>query len=289
LLRDCGCPLRVQLAAALFVGVLPSHLYFSSLVSNDALSWFFALLLTRLLLRYGTMKEGPSPAASRRVATAAAACLAAGALTKGSLLIFYPAAAGVFMYRYFIAKNRSHLVRGAAAVGISGIVVLPWYVRNVLLYHSLLGTPPATGHAFFSLQGMYGFLKATDRYFWFPMQHLHGGTTPFFVLCALGAVILAVHSGMAVLFLVKERRRDFFAIALLILFLLNVIAYGWYFFFTAWGNPEARFLFPALGPIAFFFIVPAHRVFLRLRLERLFLPYILAISLFPYPFLFFAG
>ena len=288
-LRDCGCSGVVQLAAVLFVGLLPSHLYFTTLVSNDGLSWLLALLLTRSILRYGAVIGIPWGYSAKRAAIMMAVYLAAGAMTKSSLLIFFPAAACVFIYKYYISKNRSPLVQGAFILGIPGVALLPWYVRSMMLYHSLIGTPSAPGHDFFTMQGIFGFLKATDKYFWFPMQHLHGGTPAYFILCAVGAVILAAHMAMAINFLVKKRCRGFPVIALLLLFLLNVAAYAWYFFFTAWGNPEARFLFPALGSIAFFFIVPAYQFFIRLKMERLFIPYILAIALFPYPFLLFAS
>jgi hypothetical protein len=287
-LRDCRCPAGVQLAAVLFIGLLPSHLYFTSLVSNDALSWLFALLLTRCLLRYGTMPEAPS-AAVTKTAAVTAVYLAAGTMVKSSLLIFFPVAAGVFLYKYFISKNRAHCARGVFALGFSGIAVVPWHVRNIVLYHSLLGTPPAPGHDFFTLQGIVGFLKETDRYFWFPMQHLHGGTPAFFVLCSVGAAILTAHLLMTIFYFVKYRRRDFPVILLLLLLLLNGAAYVWYAFFTQWGNHEARFLFPALASIAFFMIVPAYQFFNRLKAQRFFVPYILVIALFPYPFLLFAG
>jgi hypothetical protein len=287
ILRDCGLPARVQQAAVLFVGLLPSHLYFTVLVSNDALSWLFALLLTRALLRYGMLADSAAVAAGTSVMMAL--YLAAGAMTKSSLLILFPAAAGVFLYKYFISKNRTHLVQGALVLGTSGAAILPWYVRNLVLYHSLLGTPSSPGDAFFTLQGLYGFLTATDKYFWFPMQHLHGGTAAYFVLCAVGAAVITVHALAAVWYFVKDGRRSFPAAALLFIFLLNAVAYAWYFFFTKWGNPEARFLFPAIASIAFFFIIPAYDLFTRLNLERFFLPYILVVSLFPYPFLFFTG
>ncbi|MBN2188665.1 MAG: glycosyltransferase family 39 protein [Chitinispirillaceae bacterium] len=282
ILRDCGFRPRVQLAAALFAGLLPSHLYFSVLVSNDSLSWLVALLLTRALLSY-------ERTGGNRHAAAAAVFLALGALTKGSLLIFFPAAAGVFIYKFIVSRSPSHLVRGSIVLAISGAAAMPWYVRNIILYHSLLGTPSSSGEALCTLQGLYGFLKATDKYFWFPMQHLEGGTFAYFCLCALGGGVIAFHAILAVLYIVKENRRSFCAAALFLFLLFNLAAYGWYFFFTEWGNPEARFLFPALASIVFFFIVPAHGFFVRLKIERLFLPYVLAISLFPYPFLFIAG
>ena len=287
ILRDCGFPARVQQAVVLFTGLLPSHVYFTVLVSNDALSWLFALLLTRSLLRYGTLAEGTATAAGTAVMMAV--YLAAGAMTKSSLLILFPAAAGVFLYKYYISENRTHLVRGALVLGVSGVAILPWYVRNVVFYHSLLGTPSAPGYTFFTLQGLYGFLKMTDKYFWFPMQHLHGGTAAYSGLCAIGAAVIAAHALAAVWYFVKDDRRSFPAAALLLILLLNIAAYAWYFFFTAWGNPEARFIFPALASIVFFFIVPAYRIFSHFRIERYFIPYILAIGLFPYPFLFFTG
>jgi hypothetical protein len=129
----------------------------------------------------------------------------------------------------------------------------------------------------------------TDKYFWFPMQHLEGGTAAYAVLCAVGAAAIVFHLSLAVVYFVKDGRRNFAASALFLFFLLNLASYAWYFFFTEWGNPEARFLFPAFASIAFFFIVPAYKFFARFNRERFFLPYITAVSLFPYPFLFFAG
>jgi hypothetical protein len=286
LLRDCGCPARVRLAAVLFVGLLPSHLYFSSLVSNDGLSWLLALLLMISILRYGAMTESPSSAAVT-VTFALAVYCAAGALTKSSLLIFFPLVLGLFVYKYAISRRFIHCLRGVLVLGISGIAILPWYVRNCVVYHSLLAMPPSPGYEFSIIPGIFGFFKATVKYFWFPMQHLHGGTPAWFLLIVCGSAIIVAHAACAGVWMVKRRRFDFISAVFLLILLLNVLAYVWYF--IQWRNPEARFLFPALGALVFFFIVPAYQFFIRLKMERLFVPYICVISLFPYPFLLFAS
>jgi hypothetical protein len=286
-LRDCGCSAPVQQAGALFAGLLFSHLYFTSVVSNDGMSWLIALLLTRELLRYGTAGLGRSRTASVAPAVSMTLLLAAGALTKGSLLIFFPVVAGVVFYKYYISKDRSHLVRGIAVLGISAAAVAPWYARNLTMYHSLLGTPPAPAWDFCTLHGAAGLVKATIKYFWFPMQHLHGGTPAFFLLVACGGALLCGHLILATRWVARKEHRTFVTAFSATVLLLNAAAYVWYF--VQWRNPEARFLFPALGPLVFFVVVPTYQFFSRFNIERLFLPYVLALALFSYPFLFFAG
>jgi hypothetical protein len=286
LLRDYGCPARVRLAAVLFVGLLPSHLYFTSLVSNDGLSWLLALLLMISILRYGAMTEGTSSGAVT-VTIAMAVYCAAGALTKSSLLIFFPVVLGLFVYKCAISRRFFHCTRGALVLGISGIAILPWYLRNCLVYHSLLGMPPSPGYEFSIIPGIFGLFKVTVKYLWFPMQNLHGGSPAWFLLIACVSAIIAAHAACAAVWMVKRRQRDFVGSALLMILLLNVLAYVWYF--IQWRNPEARFLFPALGALVFFFIVPAYQFFIRLKMERLFVPYICVTALFPYPILLFTS
>lgn len=282
LLRDLGCGRHVRAAAVMFAGLLPSYLYFCSFASNDALSWLAALLVTRELVRHGTAPEGRF---SLKSFGALALYLAAGALTKSSLLIFFPVAAGVFAYRFQRSKNRPGLMRGCACLCLAGLAILPWYLRNIFLYHSLLGTPHPTAAAPLSLTTLTGLVKGSVKFFWFPMQNLQGGTAAFLLLGVLGAAVLAAHMAAAVVWFVKKRHKPCGAPAVLFLAILGVngAAYLWYF--LQWLNPEARFLFPSLGPLVFFMMVPARSLFSGPRLDRLFLPYVFCISIFPYFFL----
>ena len=54
------------------------------------------------------------------------------------------------------------------------------------------------------------------------------------------------------------------------------------------GPGARRFLFPALGSIVFFVIVPVYHVFEKLKIGRFFISYICLIGFFPYVFLIFA-
>jgi hypothetical protein len=137
----------------------------------------------------------------------------------------------------------------------------------------------------FSLSTLVGFIKGTIKYFWFPMQNLEGGTVVFAVLAFSGAAFVAVHCALAPYWVIQKRNRSVGTIMLAIIFAINVGAAFWYY--VQWQNPEARFLFPALGAIVFFVVVPAYKAFERLKIEGLFLPYVFLLGFFPYPFLLF--
>lgn len=286
IVRDLGYPEKIRAGAALFTGLLFSHLYFSSFVSNDPLSWLLALLLTRELLRYGTNNGKADRKASVSSLIMMLIWSTAGLLTKSSFLVFLPIILGVCIYKYIRSKKTACLAQGLIVLGISGVMALPWYVRNMLLYHSITGMPVPAAPAPFSLSPIIGFMKGTIKYFWFPMQNLEGGTAVFAVLTLCGAALVLFHLVLALYWMVQKRNCNVGTILLAILFIINGGAAFWYY--LQWQNPEARFLFPALGPIVFFMIVPAYQVFERLNIGRIFIPYVLLIGSFPYAFLVFA-
>ncbi|MBN1128806.1 MAG: hypothetical protein JXA71_07460, partial [Chitinispirillaceae bacterium] len=177
------------------------------------------------------------------------------------------------------------LITFAAAVAAA-----PWYLRNMALYHTFSGIPPSTIAVPVSLTSLVGLIKGTVKYFWFPMQHLQSGTIPFFLLTTIGGAILFLHAAIAAWWLFRRVQQHAVTteIAFLAaLFCLVAAVHAWYFF--EWLNPEARFLFPALGPLVWLLLVPMHEVFDRIRAGRLFIPYCLANALFPYAFVPFAG
>lgn len=286
IVRDLGYPIRVQAGAALIAGFLFSHLYFSSVVSNDSLSWLLALLLTRELIRY-VSADGTG---IRRLVPLSIALLtlycAAGLLTKSSFLIFLPVIFGAGAYRFLRSKKTVCLVHAFIGSLVPCVLAFPWYFRNIVLYHSITGMPAPEAAIPFSFPALVGFMKGTIKYLWFPMQNLEGGTAAFAVLTFCGAILVSLHCALAIYWVAQKRNRNAGTALLAILFIINAGATFWYY--LQWQNPEARFLFPALGSLIFFVVVPAHRVFERLKIERLFVPYLFLLGIFPYPFLLFA-
>ena len=285
IVRDLGYGKRTRLAALLFSGMLFSHVYFSSVVSNDALSWLLALVVTRELLRLIT-NDDPAPQKIIPLSTAilTLAC-AAGLLTKSSFLIFLPVILGVFVYQYRRLKNAVIIIRAALVCGVSALLALPWYIRNIQCYHSLSGMPQPDSTAPFSLTSITAFSKGLVKYFWFPQQNLDGGTTGFAVLMLCGGILIAVNLALSLYYILKNRER--YAATMILAGLLLIYAGAAFWYYLQWQNPEARFLFPAIGSIVFFMTVPAERVFERLKKEHLFLPYIMLLGLLPYLLLFF--
>jgi hypothetical protein len=286
IVRDLGYATRVQAGAVLFTGFLFSHLYFSSLISNDSLSWLLALLLTRGLIWYMRADGTDAQKILPYSIVSTALCCAAGLLTKSSFLILLPVMCGAVFYKFIRTKKTVCIVHAFIAVVIPFVLALPWYVRNVMLYHSVTGMPAPAAPIPFSLATLVGFIKGTIKYFWFPMQNIEGGTVVFAVLTFCGAIIVSVHCALAIFWVSQKRNRNAGTILLAILFATNVGAAFWYY--LQWQNPEARFLFPALGSIIFFIVVPAYQEFERLKVGRLFIPYIFLLGLFPWPFLVFA-
>lgn len=287
IVRDLEYPKRVQAGAVLLAGFLFSPVYFSSIVSNDSLSWMLALLLTRELLRYMRADETSfQKLLPHSIAVSTIYCTA-GLLTKSSFLIFLPLVFGAVVYKFFRSKKPVCIAHAFIGSTIPCILAFPWYFRNIAFYHSITGMPAPEAIAPFSLATLVGFIKGTIKYFWFPMQNLEGGTVVFAILTIGGAAVVAVHCAIAFYWMVQKRNWNVGTVLLAILFVINAGAALWYY--LQWQNPEARFLFPALGSLIFFVVVPAFQIFERLKIERLFIPYLFLLGIFPYPFLLFAS
>jgi hypothetical protein len=284
--RDLGCSKTVQAGAAIFAGFLFSHVYFSSLVSNDALSWLLAALVTRELLNTGGNHARLSVRPMARSIGILILWCAAGLLTKSSFLIFLPVVFGVYVCKSIRAGTVVPLFHGVLVTGVSGMIAFPWYLRNLHLYHSLTGMPAPSATAALSPAALIGCTKGMIRYFWFPMQNLEGGTVTFTLLTVIGAAVLTLHFAAAVRWIGKKQNVNGATILLGVLLLVNAAASFWYY--LQWQNPEARFLFPALGSIVVVMVVPVYDLLVRIKRDRLFIPYIFAAAVFPYAFLPFA-
>jgi 4-amino-4-deoxy-L-arabinose transferase-like glycosyltransferase len=284
-----GCPLSCRRLGVIFVALLPTHAYFSSLASNDSLSWLIALLIAHQLLvlldRGRRVSEPPPIALSVRLGL----LLAAGMLTKGSIAIFPPALVLVYWVLAKGPRRARAFSRALIPLGLMLLIAGPWYWRNDLLYGSVSALHVGFGPVepgLWSVAGFAHILKATVRYFWFPMQHVSGGAASS-AIRQIGAVILLVHAAAAVLFLRRPGgtdARDLTMVMILSIALVAQVTLG-----TSWTDVEGRFLLPALAPIAYFMVAPVFEFTARWKGgERLAWIYVVLVAAHPWALLAFA-
>jgi 4-amino-4-deoxy-L-arabinose transferase-like glycosyltransferase len=252
-LRRLGAPRHACWGAVAFVALWLNHAYFSSVLSNDSLSWLFALLLSWEGAAYA--KERGEGGHYRRAARIGL-WLGLGLWTKSSLAIFGPAV--VVLYGYLWWRNRTMLyVRALViAVGTALLIAFPWYVRNLLLYHEPFVVKLVNGPWMRSLwvpEDFVVFFKAATYHFWFPMIHvppsrLNGAYN------AAGALLLLAFAVMAVLHVARRRSTDPGRVFVFSVLLLNLVGYIRYN--LHWRNEDGRFLFPSLAAIMLLMFVP---------------------------------
>jgi multidrug transporter EmrE-like cation transporter len=286
ILKQAGCPPVEQAAGVLLCGIFPCHVYFCSLVSNDSMSWLAALALTYVLMEARNAPgAGPDFTWSRSLAIAV--LLGLGGYIKSSMLLFFPIAAASFLYAYFRRKNGVILVRMAVSLGCALAINIPWFLRNMALYHSITGLSFLNGPAvpyphLLTWQGFPIFLKTSVRFFWFPMQHIPVSTAHK-LLGGVGAVMLTALAILSLRYIFKQRPLTYNVYLLIGIMAVTFAAFVQYN--LIWGNREGRFLFPALSSIAFFMVVPLNAALKALRMERLFIPLGLFLGAWGYSYL----
>jgi hypothetical protein len=287
ILKRMGAPSTVQAAGIIFCGLFPPHAYFCSVVSNDSMSWLVALALTYALMGQGKKAGCLAPDFTWRRSLMVGLLLGVGSLVKSSLLLFYPIAAGCFFYSWFHRKNGGILFRMALSIGIATLINIPWFLRNLKMYHSFTGLtflngPEVPYPHLLTPQGFPLFLKTSVRYFWFPMQHIpislyHKG------LGMIGACILIALIVLAARFIIREHPLSYGHVLLTGILLVVIAAYVKYN--VVWGNREGRFLFPALSSIVFFIVTPLHAAIKDTGREWLYFPAVVLVGAWGYSYL----
>src|SRR5262249_20330613 len=153
-------------AGLAFAALLPVHVYFTSVASNDALCWLLAMLIAReLIVRVQGAAQGP---ADLRLGV----LLGLGMLTKSALAVFYPVAA----FAWVVAARREGgraMIGALVALVVSALIAGPWYLRNLHVYGSLFALDVGFGPhepGRWSLIAQAHAAAGTLRSFWFPMQ-----------------------------------------------------------------------------------------------------------------------
>jgi len=287
LLKKMGFSATIQRAAVIFIGFFPCHAYFCCLTSNDAMSWTVALIITYLCVENADSGRD-YPDMTLRRSMLLGVFLAVGFLVKVSLLLFYPLVALSFLYAWRRTKDNSVLVKMIIAFGIAGLLIAPWVLRNVSLYHSITAIPLDVGPPVISSshpmigKAILGLLKGTIRFFWFPMQHIPPSPwqRPIGVV---GTVFIVFFLALSVRYFLVKRKFRYNELFLIVLFLVNIVSY--IKVNRTWGDWEARYLFPSLASIVFLIIVPLDNALTSLRMNRLFFPIVALLGIWGYSYL----
>lgn len=128
----------LSLAAVALAAFVPQVTFIASSISNDGSAAAWAAVLTAMLLR-------PAPAdgrAARRHAAAFGVMLGLGSLVKSTLLPLWPLVVFVRPPRGD-ARRATRLGLVALAAGLAVLAALPWAARNVVLYGSVLANAEA--------------------------------------------------------------------------------------------------------------------------------------------------
>lgn len=250
ILTYLNMPVQLKTAASVFYLLQLSNSYFCSLLSNDSLSWLFALLITMYLLIVFSKTESVEFRNRWKQSLGLSFLLGIGMLVKSSIFIFFPIVVCIFGVLYLKQKKNFLILECALILMIASIVAIPWYYRNLCIYKSLfalhIGFGPASETVKSLLEWRY-VLSSTVLRFWFPMQHIER-TIYFKAFSAIAAGIVFLHT-LAFCFIHKKKINKNFWVLFLIL-VLSTIAY--LKLQLSWNNPEGRYLFSAWAPIIYF-------------------------------------
>jgi 4-amino-4-deoxy-L-arabinose transferase-like glycosyltransferase len=283
------CPRSCVRLGVVFLALLPTHAYFSSLVSNDSLSWLIALLVVReVLVLLDGARVGAEPirfGSHARIGL----LIAAGMLTKSTVAVVIPMV--MFAYGYVAWRTRdAGSMRGLAiALGIPILLAGPWYLRNLVIYGSPLPLHVGFGHVDMgraSFSSLYHIVGSTIRYFWFPMAHIP--QVPWVTTYrSIGGVLVLVHAALAIWYFRRPEARN--ARNLTLWLFMAVTLAGYLKLTLQWGEAEGRFLFPALAPIVFLFVQPVFAFCARWRWgEAIVWAWICLVAIHPWVLLAFA-
>ena len=243
-LRTSPLPPLVAWPAMLFASAWLTHAYFCAVVSNDALSWLLASWVVATLWARPESK----PSVGRGLALAIA--LGLSLLTKATLAVFLPVVAVLCLWESIRDRSFRPLLEGTAVLIVACLIASPWYLRNHAVYGSLFGLELGGGAEPYAgrIPPWAALLASTNKYFWFPMQHVAVSTASR-ALRAVGLALLAAHLLAAAVYLLRRRASDVREIHLAIVLALMAVAYG--LRNLLWFAPEARFLLPAFVPIVY--------------------------------------
>lgn len=254
LIRIMGYSHTGGLFASALLMLMLSPSYFSSVCSNDSLSWLFPVLFLYFLLKINSTGH-----LKMSTALQLGIFLGLSILTKSSNLCLFMFTGVIAVYhfiRHEFKKSRFWIL-----TIITGLLFAsPWYIRNFLIYKSVLAMSVGFGPA--QIQdcplwyNLYIMFRSAIKYFWFPMQHVQASTLSH-LLELSGLFLICIYTIIFVYWLLKFHK-FWQSFPMLTLLLISIAAYV--NLQLKWSNPEGRYLFSALFPIVFILTIPVIEV-----------------------------
>lgn len=280
--RRMGAGAGLQSAAMLFWALFLSHVYHTSVVSNDGITWLWAALITRQAIVFAQARP------SRRWVDhplALVMLLGTGLWIKSSMTIFVPVVLIAAYLAYRRTSRRAELITGGGIAAGSAVIAFPWYLRNVRVYGSLLNLELVNGppiHQLWEPATFIKFCKVAISNFWFPMLHLPD--TPLRTLFNLvGLLAMVTFVVLGIRYLLRRRTMGPAGLVMASVFLLNFI--GFVRYNLVWTNPDGRFHLLSMAAIAAFFCVPLHDALAGRRYRDLWvMGVVLLLSAYQYSF-----
>jgi hypothetical protein len=277
------------LGTAACVGLLPGNIALSASVTNDALTNLLAAVCLCLLAAWVG-----KPGVGDKQAIWLGLVLGAGIWTKTSALVLFPT---VLLACYLTARNRQTTPAkagrtAAIACGLSGLIGLPWLLRNQLLYgdplaqHIFVTAFSSTAQADVIARALYGgsiadYLGGVAQWtfasfwggfdsmllFWGQNPHAHldpnaHGAYAFLThplpliydLLAVSCVLASV--GLCRLAWERRTQAPTSPSVLLPVFAVLIALVGLVFlrFILTFFQAQGRYWYPALLPLAFFYV-----------------------------------
>ncbi|MGD8922356.1 MAG: glycosyltransferase family 39 protein, partial [Candidatus Zixiibacteriota bacterium] len=244
------------------VCLLPAYTFLSSAINNDNLLLALsAILLFSIARPHFTDNSG----------LVTGVLLGLAVLTKLTAVIVCFAYALILLVEAVRQPDRRRIVfrHFITAGSTATLLVMPWVIRNVIIYHSItaeyVANVPREWPSY--LIALYHVLKGMLFTFW-SVSGIHNNVRSLFpaVGCLLTIVaglglILTIRSGGRIKEVIPGDRQRWFFIAMAIAFLINVVLVARFGFLYAQG--QGRFLYPLLLPEALFLAIGLR--FYRLR------------------------
>jgi len=251
------------------IALLGSHVYQTSLFSNDALSWLLLFWIFYLIIK-GSLKNWLLISVLFTIAH----------YTKTNVLVIYP----VLIWSFYTEFKKDPIRAKQKAIIIlltPFILALPWYIRNYQLYDSFLLLSGSQWHFVANYFDSFTKLIHAPYSFLFRMHFLPAKTliSVFNYLQYLFVFPLIVIGVWKSVKIVRQNHNNpiFF-----IMLLTMLAAYLWLAIPT--GFTEGRMLFPALPVIIYFLCLPIFDLQAKFKLQA-HMKYFILLLLFVPPYI----
>ncbi len=258
--------------ATLVVAFLPTHVVVSAVLNNGPLMWFFVLTSFYFMILSIKHNFPTRFVIFAGIFFGAAVVAKFTATTMGIAYLF-------FAY-LFLKNSKLSLFKKLLILAIPFLTFSPLYLKNLILYKSLLAYIPATNLGYTGLSGfelLKTYILQIFAGIW--LQEYGTATIPDYrIIYFLFLGVMALISAVGLILVARKNMRavniqsmltDYSIPALLILFVFFDFAIFAYML-TFWYFPDSRFVFQSIAFSMIFFVVGLNEFCRRIGMDYLF-------------------